>query len=54
VRYWHLAKWPVSPGLNTEPIIHGMLESLLATQVFLRRLHGYMTKQELNLFQLTS
>jgi hypothetical protein len=37
-----------------EPIIHGMTESLLTTQVFFRRLHGYMTQQELDLLQLAS
>jgi len=45
---------PVLPGLNTEPIIHSMPESLLATQVFFRRLYGYMTEQKLDLFQLAS
>jgi hypothetical protein len=45
---------PVSPGLDTEPIIHSMTESLVATQVFFRRLHGHMTEQKLDLLQFTS
>jgi len=43
-----------SKGLNAEPIIHGMSEPLLASQVFLSRLHGYMTQEKLNLFQFAS
>jgi hypothetical protein len=43
---------PSSSGrFNAEPIIHGMAETLLTSQVFLRRLHRYMTEQELDLFQ---
>jgi hypothetical protein len=36
---------------NAEAIIHGLPEPLFASQVFFRRLHRYMTKQELNLLQ---
>jgi len=40
--------------LNPEPIIHGVPEPLLASQVFLRSLHGYMTEKELDLLQFAS
>ena len=55
-RYWHpaMSPAPASPGLNAEPIIHGMPESLLATKVFSRGLHRYMTEQKLDLLQLAS
>jgi hypothetical protein len=39
---------------NAEPIIHSVPESLFASEVLFRRLHGYMTQQELDLLQLTS
>jgi hypothetical protein len=44
----------LSGKFNTKSIIHGMPESLLAAQVFFRRLHRYMTEQKLDLFQLAS
>jgi hypothetical protein len=37
---------------NAEPIVHGLPESLLTAQVFLRRLHGDMTEQKLDLLRL--
>jgi hypothetical protein len=40
-------------GLNAEPIIDGVPESLFASQVFFCRLHGHMTEQKLDLLQLT-
>jgi len=41
----------IRSGLNPEPIIHGVPESLLASQVFLRSLDGYMAEKELDLLQ---
>jgi hypothetical protein len=43
-----LALWE---RFNAEPIVHGLPESLLTAQVFLRRLHGDMTEQKLDLLQ---
>jgi hypothetical protein len=34
--------------------VHGLTKSLFVAQIALRRLHGYMSKQELNLFQLAA
>ena len=39
-------------GLDAKPIIHGVSESLLTSQVFFRRLHRYMAEQKLDLLQL--
>jgi hypothetical protein len=44
-----LALWE---RFNAEPIVHGLPESLLTAQVFLRRLHGDMTEQKLDLLRL--
>ena len=41
-------------GLNAELIIHGVSESLLASQVFLSRLNRYMAEKKLDLFQFAS
>ena len=43
-----------SKGFNAEPIIHCVSESLLASEVFLSRLHRYMTEEKLDLFQFAS
>ena len=43
-----------SAEFNPDVVIHGMAQSLLAAQVFFRRLHGYMTEQKLYLFKLPS
>jgi len=41
-------------GLQPNPIIHRLAETLFAAQVRLRRLHRDMPKKELNLLQLTA
>src|ERR1700722_15401954 len=41
-------------GLQPDPIIHRVAETLFAAQVPLRRLHRDMPKKELNLLQLTA
>jgi hypothetical protein len=38
--------------LDAKPIIHGVSESLLTSQVFFRSLHRYVAEQKLNLLQL--
>lgn len=38
--------------LDAKPIIHGVSESLLTSQVFFGRLHRYVAEQKLNLLQL--
>jgi hypothetical protein len=43
-----------SGKLNAEPIIYGFPNPLVASQVFLRCLHGHMAEQELDLFQFSS
>ena|SRR6516164_7273844 len=40
--------------LDANMIVYGPADSLFAAQVPLRRLHGNMTQQELNLLQLTA
>jgi hypothetical protein len=35
-------------------VVHGFAKSLLATQISLRRLHGNVSQQELNLFQFSA
>jgi len=40
--------------LNTETIVHGVPEPLLAAQISFRGLNAYMPKQKLNLFQLAT
>jgi hypothetical protein len=37
-----------------EPIIHSVSESLFASEVLFRPLHGHMAQQKLDLLQLTS
>jgi hypothetical protein len=51
---WNLRSLSYQAGFNPEPIIDGMPESLLAAQVFFRRLHRNMTEQKLDSFQLAS
>jgi len=41
-------------GSNAEPIIRGVSESLLASQVFLSRLQRYMIEEKLDLFQFAT
>jgi hypothetical protein len=43
-----------SGKLNAEPIIYGFPNPLVASQVFLRCLHGHMAEQELDLLQFTA
>jgi hypothetical protein len=43
-----------SEGLNSEPIIHRVPESLFASQIFFRRLHRYMPEKKLDLLQFAS
>src|SRR6267378_3857223 len=43
-----------SEGFDSDSIIHGFAESLLATQVFLCRLYRDVAKEKLNLFQFAT
>jgi hypothetical protein len=40
--------------LNPKTVVHSFAKFLLASQVALCRLHGYMSQQELDLFQFTA
>jgi hypothetical protein len=39
---------------DSDSVVYGLAKSLFTAQAPLRRLHGYMPKQELNLFQFTA
>jgi hypothetical protein len=41
-------------GLDTDPIVHRRLDSLLAAEVSLRCLYRDMAEEELNLFELSA
>lgn len=44
----------VDARLDSNPIVHRLVEALLAAQVFLGRLYGNMPQEELDLLQLAS
>ena len=43
-----------SAGFNSDVVIYGFAEPLLAVQIFLRRLYRNMSEKELNLVQFAS
>jgi hypothetical protein len=45
---------PLARGLNSDPVVHGRPNSLLAAEVPFRGLNRNMTKEELDLLQLPS
>lgn len=39
---------------NTDAVVHGSIQALLAPEVFLCRLNGHVTQQKLNLLEFST